>query len=247
MQIRTAIDRTDVRSGVTMVDTSVLPWPGYSFGHTPSSSAEDVERSYAELAKHLAIRREDIVTVTQVHGTSVIVVDEERPDVTIHADALVTNCERWVLGVKLADCCGVLLVDPVHRAVAAVHSGWRGTAGNIVGAVLTTMHTAYGTQASDVHAWLSPCASGDVYEVREDVASVLPDYCTPVLDSTSQWTFDNHAAISAQLRAAGIRPSSIVCDRSCTITDTQWHSHRRDSIRAGRMLAFIGLRPMAGK
>lgn len=247
MQIRTAFDRTDVRSGVTMVDTSVVPWPGYSFGHTPSLSADDVERSYAALAEHLEIHREDIATVTQVHGTSVVIVDDERPDAATHADALVTSRERWVVGVKLADCCGVLLVDPVHRAIAAVHSGWRGTAGNIVGAVLTTMHTAYGTQASDVHAWLSPCASGDVYEVREDVASVLSDYCTPVPGSTSQWTFDNHAAISAQLRAAGVLPSSIVCDPACTITNTQWHSHRRDGIRAGRMLAFIGLRPMAGK
>lgn len=247
MQIRTAFDRTDVRSGVTMVDTSVLPWPGFSFGHTPSSTGDDVEQSYVALAEHLDIRRDDIVTATQVHGSNVIIVDDERPDPSIPADALVTNRERWVLGVKLADCCGVLLIDPVHRAIAAIHSGWRGTAGDIVGAVLTKMHDVYATQASDVYAWLSPCASGDVYEVRDDVASVLPDFCTPVPGTTSQWTFDNHAALTAQLRAAGVRPSSITCDPSCTITDVHWHSHRRDGIQAGRMLAFIGLRPMAGK
>lgn len=247
MMIQHAFPGTEVVSGITMVDTSVYPWPGATFGMASTENGQLVAASYAELAMQLGIDVATIVTVRQVHGTDVVVVGDVRPDAETCADALVTNRRQWVLGVKLADCCCVLMIDDVHDVVAAVHSGWRGTAGNIVDATLRVMNTEFGTVADQVRAWLSPCASGACYRVREDVYSVLAPFCSPVHGSSSQWTFDNHTAILHQLRSAGVPEASIVIDRSCTISDQRWHSHRRDGERAGRMLAFIGLRPMAGK
>ncbi len=247
MMIQHAFPGTELVSGITMVDTSVFPWPGATFGGASTETNQMVAASYAELAMQLGIDVTTIVTVRQVHGTDVVVVGDVRPDVDTCADALVTNRPQWVLGVKLADCCGVLMIDDEHGAVAAVHSGWRGTAGNIVAATLRAMNAEFGTVADTVRVWLSPCASGERYHVRDDVYSVLAPFCSPVSDSSSQWTFDNQTAILHQLRSAGVPEASVVIDRSCTISDQRWHSHRRDGERAGRMLAFIGLRPMAGK
>lgn len=247
MLIQSAFPDNDAVSGITMVDTSVFPWPGVTFGMASTENIQLVAASYAELAAQLRVDNAAIVTVRQVHGTDVVVVGDVRPAGDTRADALVTDRPQWVLGVKLADCCGVLMIDDEHDVVAAVHSGWRGTAGNIVAEALRVMRSEFGTVPGRVRAWLSPCASGERYLVREDVHAVLAPFCSPVDSSSAQWTFDNQAAILHQLRSAGVCEASVFIDRSCTISDTRWHSHRRDGERAGRMLAFIGLLPMPGK
>lgn len=247
MLIQPALPTGNVISGVTMVDTSVMPWPGYTFGHTTATSPELVAQSYDALAEALGVRRSSIVTATQVHGATIAVVEDAAPNAATYADALITNRSGWLLGVKLADCCGVLMYDPAHNAIAAVHSGWRGTAQHIVAATIDALQHHYGTRPSDLQVWLSPCASGSTYVVRNDVHAALPAYCSPINGSTTQWLFDNHAALRAQLSDAGVPLQSIITHASCTITDQRWHSHRRDGEQAGRMLAFIGLRPMVGK
>ena len=247
MLIQHALPTGNVVSGVTLVDTSFAPWPGYTFGHTPASSPELVAQSFNALAEALDWRRTSIVTVTQVHGATIEVVEDAPPQPTTQADAIITNRSGWLLGVKLADCCGVVIYDQAHHAIAAVHSGWRGTAQNIVAATIVAMQHQYGTRPMDLQVWLSPCASGLAYVVRNDVHAALPAYCTPLEGTTSQWLFDNHAALRAQLIEAGVPVQSIITDESCTMTDQRWHSHRRDGEQAGRMLAFIGLRPMVGK
>jgi YfiH family protein len=234
-----AIDTVDmglgVIAGVTRVDTSVLPWPGASFGITPSADAGHVERSYEMLAETLGVQRNSIVTAQQVHGKTIV-------DVTARgsfaADALVTATPGLVVGVKLADCCGVLLYDSTHRVVAAVHSGWRGTAQNIVAATIEHMQGAYGTNPHDLRAHMSACASGSVYEVGQDVYDVLAAYCKPL--AGGKWTFDNHMAIEHQLLDAGLQEEKISVDTGCTMSDESYHSFRRDKERSGRMLAFIG-------
>ncbi len=45
-------------------------------------------------------------------------------------DALITDQRGVCIGVSTADCIPALLYDEVHHAVAAIHAGWRGTAGS---------------------------------------------------------------------------------------------------------------------
>jgi len=109
-----------VIAGVTRVDTSVLSWPGASFGITPCADAGHVERFYELLSEALGMQRNNIVTAQQVHGKTIVDVSVR---ISAAADALVTATAGVIVGVKLADCCGILLLDSVHRVVAAVHSG----------------------------------------------------------------------------------------------------------------------------
>lgn len=238
-----ALPATELISGMSLVDDRELDWPGASFSISESAGAGHVERSYELLAASLNVPRRHIVTVNQVHGREVVCVDDaESTDSvrTLQADALITSHRGIVLGVKLADCCGVLVHDPVRHAIAAIHSGWRGTASNIAGAAVGELQRRFGCRAADMQAWLSPCASGRVYEVGRDVYEVLPGYCTPLSDG--KWLFDNHRSIIDQLVRAGLSRDTIAVDDACTITDTRYHSFRRDRGRSGRMLAFIGMR-----
>ncbi|MBU3679755.1 MAG: peptidoglycan editing factor PgeF [Candidatus Kapabacteria bacterium] len=243
MKFIPALTDPELISGMTLIDVRDLPWPGASFSISESADASHVERSYQTLAGDLGVVREHIATVHQVHGNRCVEiesVDECRLVRNEQADALITSQRGVVLGVKLADCCGVLLHDPVRQVIAAIHSGWRGTAAGITVRTLEQFITRFGSDPAEVHAWLSPCASGRVYEVGEEVHSALPGYCRPL--SESKWLFDNHRAIVDQLLRAGLRRDTITVDDACTITDVRYHSFRRDRGRSGRMLAFIGMR-----
>jgi copper oxidase (laccase) domain-containing protein len=77
-----------------------------------------------------------------------------------------------------------------------------------------------------------------MYEVGEDVHNVLSAHCKPL--PNGKWTFDNHEAIYQQMLACGIAESNISSDSGCTMSDSAYHSFRRDKERSGRMLAFIG-------
>ena len=71
-----------------------------------------------------------VVQAHQVHGDRVAVVRSAaltREDLE-GFDALITDVPGLAVGARTADCIPVLMYDPVHRAVAAVHSGWKGTA-----------------------------------------------------------------------------------------------------------------------
>lgn len=236
MKIIKAFNDDRLLSGITQVDNTEFPWPGYSFSISPATTPEHVEMSYLALARELDVDRERIVTVHQVHGTEILVADSRTQ---AQADALITTTPGLIVGVKLADCCGVLMYDASVGVVAAIHSGWRGTAGNIVGKTIEILTSRFKTKTSDIRVWLSPCASGSHYEVGEDVFQVLAKHCTPL---GSKWLFDNHQAIRDQCFSAGIGEQNIDVRSECTITDEQWHSYRRDGERSGRMLAFIGLR-----
>ncbi len=73
-------------------------------------------------------------------------------------DALVTDAPGIGLMVWTADCVPVLLAG--GGVVAAVHSGWRGSAADIVGAVVRRFRLDHGVAANQIRAALGPAISG---------------------------------------------------------------------------------------
>ncbi len=72
--------------------------------------------------------------------------------------------------VQTADCVPILLADRKNRAVAAIHSGWRGTLRRIAEKALGRMRMDFGTQPEDVIAAIGPAIGRCCYEVGSDVA-----------------------------------------------------------------------------
>ena len=95
----------------------------------------------------------------------------------LEADGLISDLPGDVIGVKIADCLGILIYDPRQRVIAAVHSGWRGTHQNIVGEAVRTLCEGWGSTPGDLWVGLSPSASGRNYEVGTDVHDVLAPWC----------------------------------------------------------------------
>lgn len=240
LQILPAFHDETVVSGTTLVDTSALPWPGASFGVAASANADHVERSFGLLAQTLQVPRESIRSVRQVHGITIQPFANSTDDA--EGDALIASRPGEIVGVKIADCCAILIHDPVKRIVAAVHSGWRGTAAGILPATLERLVSDHHCIPEELRLYLSACASGARYEVGEDVAALLPAYCSPLTNRPGKWLFDNHAALADQARSRGVLHTNISLEGACTIVDARFHSYRRDKERSGRCFAFIGLR-----
>ena len=77
------------------------------------------------------------------------------------------------------------------------------------------MQDTYGTQPCDLHAWISPCASAEKYEVGEDVASLFdmePQVVTPkprVPGAEAKFCLDIPLKLKRQLIGIGVNGENI--------------------------------------
>lgn len=114
---------------------SRTPYNSLNLGTGTADSSHSVEGNRSILARAFGGTVERLVTVTQVHGTDLLVIDAPNPDYgyfqRLEADGIITNQPGVMIGVCVADCVPVLLLDPVKGVAAALHAGWKGTASGI--------------------------------------------------------------------------------------------------------------------
>lgn len=177
----------------------------------------------------------------QVHGTHVCHAPWEG---TPEGDAGVATAPGELLGIETADCLPVLIVDPVRRAVAAAHAGWRGTVAGVATRAVESI-VAAGSQPRDLVAALGPSIGACCYEVGPEVEEAFGPagarFFRPGPRGRSH--LDVRAANRAQLLAAGLADDAIHDVADCTyhLAD-RYHSYRRDGKGAGRMISFVGFR-----
>jgi purine-nucleoside/S-methyl-5'-thioadenosine phosphorylase / adenosine deaminase len=113
-----------------------------------------------------------VVTLKQIHSDLSYLIDRSHTGANIRpeGDALFTREPGILLAVQTADCLPILLADTRRRAVAAIHSGWRGTLRRIAQKTLGRMRMEFGTRPEDVTAALGPGIGRCCYEVGSDVA-----------------------------------------------------------------------------
>lgn len=197
----------------------------------------------------------NVVTGHQVHGFKVARVD--RADMTREElegyDALITNVPGCAIGVRTADCIPVLLYDPVKRAVAAVHSGWKGTVQKISQKTIIRMIRDYGTRPENLHAVIGPGISKPFFQVGNEVVQFFKEALFPLEEI---WSFDGVSQegslqgghhidlIKANkwlLTEFGIPESHIQCSGICSYSDRRFYSARRDGFECGRTINSIKL------
>ena len=192
-----------------------------------------------------------LATVWQIHSDRIKHVagedDIEMSDEKF--DALVSNLEDVMLGVKTADCVPVLIGDPATGAFAAVHAGWRGTAESVVAKTVAKMRTTFGTDPRDLLCAIGPAATCRSYEIGQDVIDVFRDnfddgdkYLSATRDGHAM--IDLHAANRAQLVSCGV--DKIFTAPVCTMERTDlFFSYRVEKKlygRTGRLMSVIGKR-----
>lgn len=211
--------------------------PRFPFGRTPSSG------------RAASCEPRAVVSVKQVHGTDALLVDRPIEAGTTFAggwDAVITNQPGVLVTVRTADCVPILLHDPIHRVVAAVHSGWRGSVAGIVPKTLITMRHAFGSQADSIHVAIGPSAGPCCYEVDEPVLNALHSYpfWKLVVRETGpeRALLDLRQFVRRQARAAGVSQQNIWTVSHCTICRPDlFFSYRREGVVKDTMTSGIML------
>ena len=244
---------TTRRGGVSTGSYAALNCTPYT-GDDP----ECVRRNRQILAEALPFPARELVIPWQTHGTQVLSIGEEylgstpgeRETLLQGIDALTTRESGICLCISTADCIPILLLDTRHRAIAAVHAGWRGTVAGIVSHTLGQMHALYGTAGSDLLACIGPGISREAFEVGDEVylafcQAGFPMECIAFRHpDTGKWHIDLPLANCLLLQDFGIPVPQIEACGICTYTrHEEFFSARRLGVKSGRMLSGIMLRP----
>src|SRR5262245_46384835 len=212
--------------------------PGIDVSHDKAKVRERLDAAHQEIRNATGFGDSDenastrrsrcwpLFTAQQVHGKNIAVI--ERAVVSAvpsggkgrefsACDGIITNQRSVALGIYVADCCAVYIVDPKTPAVGLVHSGRKGTELSVVTNAITQMIDRFGSDPTEMVVQLSPCIRPPHYEV------------------------DFAAEIIRQCRALAVQ--HIHDSGTCTACDLgRYYSYRAENGKTGRMLAVLGLR-----
>lgn len=157
----------------------------------------------------------------QVHGNRVAMVPG--PPTTLAADGLpvvpgvdglLTATRGVTLAIYVADCAPLWLADPAAGVAGLLHSGKKGTEGDILGVAVEIMRREFRSDPANIVLVIGPCIRPPDYEV--DIA----------------------ATIRAQAAAHGIG-TPLDCGLNTATHPDRFYSYRRELGKTGRMMATI--------
>ena len=192
--------------------------PGVDVSHDKAEALKALDAVHREARSEIGMSDWPLLTAQQIHGDKIAIVDQAASNdhEFIGCDGLVTNQRRIALGIHVADCCAVYVVDPKTPAIALVHSGKKGTELAIASRAIQQMREHFGSNSADLVVQLSPCIRPPHYEI------------------------DFAAKIVEQLRADGVK--QVHDSGVCTACDVnRYYSYRAEKGKTGRMLALLGL------
>ncbi len=215
---------------------------------------EDSEENIAENRRRflsLFDKNYALASVWQIHSADVRVVKDlaDTKDGNYKMDALISDAENVLLGVKTADCVPVLVADVKTKAFAAIHAGWRGTVQSIVVNAIEKLKETYGTNPKDLICAIGPAATCKNYEIGQDVIDAFrekfPDsenIFTPTKENHA--LIDLHTANNQQLKSSGVLPENIYVAPLCTMERNDlFFSYRVEKKlfgKTGRLMSVIG-------
>ncbi len=202
-----------------------------SFGTGTDEPVREVMARWSALRALLGGSNSRLATATQVHGPALIEHSGEwrgwlrGPD----ADGHVSLDGGTAMAVTVEDCVPIFIA---HRsgAMAALHSGWRGTAARITERAIEVLRRS-GLEPSELRLHCGPAICGECYEVSADVYAQLSGR-----NPGKPTTVDLRELIADHARAVGVRQISI--SPLCTRCDNdRFYSHRAGD--AGRQIGVI--------
>lgn len=222
-----------------------------NLGFHRGDTRENVRKNYEIVAETMGVPVESITATKQVHGDQVTVVRPEHRGMGVsrpflwETDALVTEQRGIVLAGFYADCVVTLLYDERTEAVGVCHSGWRGTAENILGKTVARMAEAFGSRPEDIRAAIGPSIGPCCFETDEDVPAAMKQklggWCeTFIRRKGTKYSVDLQGLNAEHLRRAGVREIADSGMCTCCRSDEFW-SHRKTRGKRGVLGAFIGL------
>ena len=230
-------------------------WASLNLGERRGDDPTAVRENWRRLCAALALDETRLVYARQTHAAAVRIVGEADchaplAPVPYEGDGYVTNVPGIALAVFVADCVPVLLEEPRAGVIAAVHCGWRGTVGDILGSAAAAMRTL-GADPAEIRAAIGPGIGPCCFETGPEVPRAIADLlgeadarplCPPEPGVPGKYLPDLPGVCRARLIQLGVRPEHIALSGLCTRchADLFW-SHRATQGQRGSQLAIISL------
>jgi copper oxidase (laccase) domain-containing protein len=197
--------------------------PGIDVSHNKAEVLDRLEAAHREIRNATGVGDWPLFTAEQIHGNEIAVIDEvgaaSLPGREFSScDGIITNQRSVALGIYVADCCAVYIVDPKIPAIGLVHSGRKGTELGVVTNAIRQMIERFGSDPAKMIVQLSPCIRPPHYEV--DFAAEIIRQC--------------HVLGVQHIHDSG---TSTACNLG------RYYSYRAEKGKTGRMLAVLGLNP----
>jgi YfiH family protein len=185
--------------------------------------------------------------IKQVHGNRVIHTSPHSIDFSNEADAHYTNEKGLALCIATADCMPIFIYHHEPQWVVSIHAGWRGIENRILIRSIETL-VRNGCKLEKLQIFVGPHIQKTSFEVGNDVRDQLLKSFKG--DKNSVWEksseLKSHVNLSEilkfQLAEAGCNLDQTFFEMKDTVTDTEFHSYRRDKEASGRQLSFIALK-----
>ena len=220
--------------------------------HT-SDAPEAVRQNFSLFCRDIGVDPCRAVFAKQVHSTVVLPVTKKDagkgflcPGDLPEADGFVTNDPGVCLATFCADCTPILLLDPVCRVIASVHSGWRGTLGKIVCEAVRLMQTRFGSESKDIIAAIGPSIKQCHFEVDEEVYLQFLGCFGEIAEENTvkkgqKYYIDTDSLNVHSLLGMGVLAQNIHVCKMCTYCEESlFFSYRREGM-TGRMSGMIEL------
>ena len=191
---------------------------GIDVSHNKSEALKRLEAAHREIRNAIGIGDWPLLIAQQIHGNKVAIIDTRVESDKHFAgyDGFITNQPRIALGIHVADCCAVYIVDPKTPAIGLVHSGRKGTELDVVPNAITQMIECFESAPANIIVQLSPCIRPPHYEI------------------------DFAARIIEQCRALGVKKIHDI-GRCTACHPDLYYSYLAEKGCTGRMLALLGL------
>lgn len=233
MNIGRIVVPRDVPSGFALFYTT-RDFPGFL--------SDDVARELTAFIEERFGIDASLTTCNQVHGATVL--RGERTSRPLNwsecdsCDALYSPAPHTALGIKVADCLPVTMIDPVHSVIANIHSGWRGAAQAITAKTIEMLERETPFDSTTSRAWLGPSIRVCCFEVGEEVAAQFDERF--VNRSHTKPHVDIPALTRSILLERGFADDAIIDTELCTRCEGSiFHSYRREGKGGGRNLAIV--------
>ncbi len=201
-----------------------------------------------KLSKLFNVPKDNIIGLTQVHGTDILVVDEDiknsEKTTNIKADGMVTNVPNMVLITYHADCVPIYFYDYSKKVIGLAHGGWKGTYGNISGKMLDLMIDRYNSNIDNVLVGIGPSIGPCCYEVGKDLAFQFMNKYNKfdgiVEKRHNKLYLDLWKINYLQVKDKGVRRENIAVTKACTSChNDKFYSYRKEKSTNNRMIAAI--------
>lgn len=229
---------------------SAPPYNTLNFSQKREQNRQNFEQNFKNFGESAGFDYKKAIANNYEHGSTLFFAGKEdagagvvSENLDIHCDGLYTDEKDLPLITYHADCVPLFFYDPIRKAAAICHAGWKGVSMHIIKNAINSL-ADLGCNRENILTAIGPCISVNYFEVQQDVSSVFKEtFGDTVIEIREEKTYvDLPKACVIDMQESGIVASNITMSDLCTYEHERFFfSHRRDNGNTGAMAAVIKL------